>query len=159
MAIFMKHPQIPGEATAAGYEEWVELTHLDWAVSRGAAEGGGAGQRQASAAAATVLTCRRTTDTATPHILSQLFSGAAEATVRIHVTVTDAKGKHVPRREFTLSRVVVSRFGIEAADGGAPGESFALAFRKLDHVFHDLGRDRRNRGRTAVVHDFAEPAG
>lgn len=160
MAIFMKHAKIPGEVTAAGYEEWVELTGLGWAVSRGTAEGAGAsGQREGGAATATALTCRRTTDTATPHILTQAFSGAAEPTVRIHVTVTDPRGKHIPKRELTLSRAVVTGYGVSATAGSVqpPAETFSLVFQKLDHVFHDLDRDQRSRGRMAFMHDFAEP--
>jgi type VI secretion system secreted protein Hcp len=158
MAIFMKHPKIAGAVTAVGFEKWIELVGCAWNTTRDLALGGAsASARDAAAAIAGDVVCRKTVDTSSVDLLREALIGDTAATAEIHFTTTDLQGRHVARREVTLTNALVVSYSIEAvdADGTAPpSETFTLTFTKIRIRDHNLDRDLRKRETSTFEHDY-----
>ncbi len=70
MAIFIKYGTLEGEATAKGYEKWMEVNSLQWGVGRGISSGvGGGSKREASAPSVSEITVTKSMDAISPLLL------------------------------------------------------------------------------------------
>src|SRR5450631_1446659 len=112
MAIFIKYGALAGEATATGYETWIELHSFQWGVGRGISAGvGGESKREATAPSVSEITVTKTMDAASPLLLKEAIGGKA-ADVKIDLTQTDASGKHIAFQKYLLTNTLVSGYSI-----------------------------------------------
>ena len=101
MAIFIKYGPLNGEATAKGYEKWMEVNSFQWGVGRGISSGvGGGSKREATAPSVSEITVTKTMDAISPLILKEAIGGDSKE-VKIHMTQTDSSGKHIARIMMT----------------------------------------------------------
>jgi type VI secretion system secreted protein Hcp len=155
MAIYMKYGALEGEVTAEGYDKWVELESLQWGVGRGisAPSAGGASKREASAPSISEVTVSKTFDAFSPLALKESVGGKGSE-VKIHITRTDASGKHVAFQKYVLTDVMMSGYSISSG-GDRPSESISLNFTKFDSEY--LKVDSKFKATTTghVIYDFA----
>jgi type VI secretion system secreted protein Hcp len=134
MAIFVKYGALEGEVTADGYDKWMECTSLQWGVGRGISAGvGGGSKREATAPSVSEITMTKTMDAISPLLLKEAIGGKATE-VKIHLTQTDADGKHIAYQKYVLTNTLVSGYSISSG-GDRPSESVSLNFSKFDSEY------------------------
>ena len=134
MAIFMKYGSVDGEATAKGYEKWVELTSFSWGVHRGITAGvGGGSKREASAPSVHEVSISKTLDAFSPLALKEAIGGKG-VDVKIDITRTDNDGKHIAFQKYVLSAAMISNYSLSSG-GDRPSESLTLNFTKFDNEY------------------------
>jgi type VI secretion system secreted protein Hcp len=134
MAIFMKYGDKKGEVTAEGYKEWVELNSFQWGVGRGISAGvGGGSKREASAPSISEITVSKTLDAFSPLALKEAIGGEG-VQVKIEITRTDGKGKHVAFQKYVLDGTMISGYSLSSG-GDRPSESLSLNFTKIDNEY------------------------
>ena len=155
MAIFMKYGSLDGEASATGYEKWVELGSLQWGVGRGISTGSGGGsKRESSAPSISEITVTKTADSFSPLALKEAIGGKG-VTVKIDLTRTDAGGKHHPYQKYVLEEVMISGYSISSG-GDRPSESLSLNFTKFDSEYIKIGSDFAPTTTGHVIYDLAK---
>lgn len=155
MAIYMKYGALAGEVTSEGYAEWVELQSLQWGVGRGisAAGGGGLSKREASAPSVSEVTVSKTFDAFSPLALKESVGGKGSE-VKIHLTRTDASGKHVAFQKYILSETMMSGYSISSG-GDRPSESISLNFTKFDSEYMKIDAKFKATTTGHVIYDIA----
>ena len=91
MPIYMKLPGIPGEATAAGYEDQIELNAMQWGESN-----------QGAGAAGSDVIVQKFADRSTPPLMVAVFQGKIFTSCVI--SVTHASTDNPLFVKYTLSR-------------------------------------------------------
>ena len=134
MAIFLKYGALDGEATATGYEKWVECGSVQWGVGRGISAGvGGGSKREATAPSVSEITLTKTMDAFSPLLLKEAIGGTAKE-VKIEMTQTDNSGQHVAYQKYILHNTLVSGYSVSSG-GDRPSESLTLNFSKFDSEY------------------------
>jgi type VI secretion system secreted protein Hcp len=134
MAIFLKYGALEGEATATGYEKWVECSSVQWGVGRGISAGvGGGSKREATAPSVSEITLSKTMDAFSPLLLKEAIGGTAKE-VKIEMTQTDNSGQHVAYQKYILHNTLVSGYSVSSG-GDRPSESLTLNFSKFDSEY------------------------
>jgi type VI secretion system secreted protein Hcp len=134
MAIFVKYGAENGEATAEGYEKWMEVGSFQWGIGRGISAGvGGGSKREATAPSVSEITITKTMDAADPWLLKEAIGGAA-VEVKIDLTQTDNDGHHVAYQKYILSNTLVSGYSISSG-GDRPSISVSFNFTKFDSEY------------------------
>jgi type VI secretion system secreted protein Hcp len=155
MAIFLKYGSLNGEATAKGYEKWMEVHSFQWGVGRGISIGvGGGSKREATAPSVSEITLTKTMDVADPLLLKEAIGGQAQK-VEIHMTQTDNKGSHVPYQKYILKDSLISGYSISSG-GDRPSTSLSINFVEFDSEY--IAVDDKFQGKTTghVTYNIAE---
>jgi type VI secretion system secreted protein Hcp len=125
--MFLQLGDIQGEATARGYEKWIDIVSWSWGVSNPTTIGSGTGGLSAGRVTVSDLNLMKFADSATPRLLD----GAAQ-------------GTHFPKATFSVRRssdgfeylrirledVLVSSDQLSAG-GDRPAESVSLSFARV----------------------------
>jgi type VI secretion system secreted protein Hcp len=155
MAIYMKYGALDGEVTATGYEKWIELQSLQWGVGRGIStpSSGGLSKREASAPSISEITVSKTFDAFSPLALKESVGGKGSE-VKIHLTRTDASGKHVAFQKYILTETMMSGYSISSG-GDRPSESISLNFTKFDSEYMKIDSKFKAETTGHVIYDIA----
>lgn len=154
MAIFVKYGALEGEATAKGYEKWVEVQSLQWGVGRGISSGvGGGSKREASAPSVSEIVVTKTMDAFSPLALKEAIGGKA-VTVKVDLTQTDNSGKHVAYEKYILDNTLISGYSISSG-GDRPSESLSLNFTKFDSEYLIVNDKFESKTTGHVMYDIA----
>jgi type VI secretion system secreted protein Hcp len=154
MAIFIKYGALAGEATATGYEKWMEVNSLQWGVGRGISSGvGGGSKREATAPSISEITVTKTMDAISPLMLKEAIGGDAKE-VKIDLTQTDASGKHIAYQKFILTNTLISGYSISSG-GDRPSESLSFNFTKVDSEYLKVDDKFKSTTTGHVIYDIA----
>jgi type VI secretion system secreted protein Hcp len=123
-------PNITGDVTAQGFENWIQLQSFQWGVGRGvgSAQGSG-GNREASNPSVSEVTTTKNEDQSTGPLMQEVFNGSGNATVTI--TFVRTGNPAVAYLQYILTNVMIS--GYSASSGGdAPSESLSFNFTQIE---------------------------
>lgn len=155
MAIFIKYGTLAGEATAEGYKDWMEVNSLQWGLGRGISAGvGGGSKREASAPSVSEITVTKTMDAISPLILKEVIGGDAKE-VKMHLTQTDASGKHIAYQTYILENTLVSGYSISSG-GDRPSESISMNFTKFTSEYLKIDDKFKSTTTGKVIYNIAE---
>jgi type VI secretion system secreted protein Hcp len=138
MAVFAKVEGIDGEATADGYEKWMQCNTFELGCGRGVSvSGAGGSRREATAPSVSEIRLTKEMDTIDARLWQEAIGGAAKKW-EIHLTQTDAKGKHVAFQKYFLEDALISGYSISGGDG-RPHISLSVNFGKItsEHIAID----------------------
>jgi type VI secretion system secreted protein Hcp len=120
---------IKGDVTADGYLGWIELSSFQWGVGRGISSPTmGSADRESSAPSVSEINVTKSSDVATPRLLSEALEGEGK-TVVIAFTKTD-KGKIEAYMTYVLANTIISGYSVSSG-GDRPMESLSLNFTKI----------------------------
>jgi type VI secretion system secreted protein Hcp len=141
MPIYIKFDGIDGEATAKGFEKWVEVLSFSWGVtnSGAAATGGGAGAGKASFQD---LHIQSTFQSSSPQLFASAASGKSISTAQIAFV----KGGDNPDTYLTIKMndVIISSYssaGAEGADSDVPSDDVGISFAKIEVQYQQQSAD------------------
>ncbi len=134
MAIYLnmqEHPDaIKGNATAAGYDGWIELQSINWGCMRPQnMEAGATKDRESSIVSCSELSASLNTDSASPQLMVAACVGAA-GPAEIHIVQTGENQE--PYLKFKLENAIVSSYQISGHKDGNPDENISMAFTKIE---------------------------
>lgn len=121
-----------GEATARGFEGWIQAQSFSYGVSQSGvsasarAGGGGAGK-----ATLTDLTITKLVDRTSPVLFTAAATGKRYPTVALHVTTGGDRGQTAFYR-ILLSDVLVSSVQVSGSGSDRPSESVSFNFAKIE---------------------------
>lgn len=154
MAIFIKYGDLAGEATATGYDKWMEVQSLQWGVGRGISSGvGGGSKREATAPSISEIVVTKTMDAISPLMLKEAIGGDAK-TVKIDLTQTDASGKHIAYQKYILTNTLISGYSLSSG-GDRPSESLSFNFTKVDSEYLKVDDKFKSTTTGHVIYDIA----
>jgi type VI secretion system secreted protein Hcp len=116
-------PVIVGEATAKGYEKWIELSSLQMGLSRSMAPGGG------TSASVSEIVITKSMDSASMALWKQSLYGEG---VTIQIDFVKSGG---PYLTYTLQNALIAEYL------PGPTESLTLNFAKMTFDTHGTGPD------------------
>ncbi|MFC7399192.1 Hcp family type VI secretion system effector [Chelatococcus sp. GCM10030263] len=149
MAIYLKHPKIPGSVTHASYKDWVEVSSARWEVGRCIANHvGSAKNREASEPWAGEITFQRTVDVCTPRILEHATKVKEAYDVEL-VCVASGNNEYL---RLTLRNAMLSCQHGQLTGQGDDREEFHIAYTKLDMKF--TPRDKDNKPGSPIIGSF-----
>lgn len=155
MAIFFKYEGLDGEATAIGYEKWVEAQSLQFGVGRGVTIGSGGGsKREASAPSMSEFVITKTMDVFDQLMLKEAIGGESKK-VEIHITQTDGKGKHIAFQKYKLERVLISSYSLSSG-GARPMISASFSYAKIDSEYLNIDDKFQSKTTGHVTYDISK---
>ena len=123
MPIFFYMDGVPGDATQAGYQGWMDIQSMTWNVSRNVNTlAGVAANREASEPSISEVTLTKVSDSSTTSLFQQACTGTAGKTAKIDLVTTGNAG--VKYLEYTLG-----------SSGDRPTESISLNFTQMDVTY------------------------
>jgi type VI secretion system secreted protein Hcp len=133
MPIFMHFDGIEGNATAKGYEKWIEVNSFQFGAGRGiSTPTGGAANREASAASVSEVTVTKAMDKASPKLFEASLIGDKGKTVKIAMVRTGKELKELCAYKFEST--LVSGYSVSSG-GDSPSESLSLNFVKFEYSY------------------------
>ena len=155
MAVFVKYGDLNGEATAKGFEKWMEVNSFQWGVGRGISAGvGGGSKREATAPTVSEVVVTKSMDAISPLLLKEGIGGKASL-VKIYITQTDTSGKHVAFQKYELHNTLVSSYSISSG-GDRPMESIAMNFTKFDSEYIKIDDKFATATTGHVIYDISQ---
>ena len=131
MPIYMNYNNIPGDVTADGHVNWIELNSFQWGVGRGiSSPTGGSADRESSPPSLSEITVTKDQDKSSTKLLLEAYQGEGTDVV-IDFCKTD-KGNLEVFLEFTLNKTMVSGFSMSSG-GDRPSETLTLNFTKVEY--------------------------
>ncbi len=137
MSIFMKYEGIKGEATDAGYKDWLDVDEISWGVRRNLTSNTATSKdRESANAEITDLTLTRRMDKATPDLFMEACCGKGKK-VEIHLTKTGGGSGTEPFMEYKLENALISHYSVDAEtqDQKHPTESITISFQKIESKY------------------------
>ncbi len=133
MPIYMHYDGIEGNATAKGYEKWIEVSSFQFGAGRGiSTPTGGAANREASAPSVSEVTVTKMMDKASPKLFEAGLIGEEGKTVKIAIVRT---GKELKEHcVYKFEETLVSGYSVSTG-GDTPSESLSLNFVKFEYSF------------------------
>ena len=158
MAIYLKANGIQGNATAKGYEQWVELSSLDFDISsKTRMPVGSARERSRGAPEFSEFIFTKNLDNASNPLFQHACTQKVLPIVEIHICSTDAN--LTPVAKYKLSNTMVTSHKSTSASGAAPLEVGSLHFTKIECTY--IGRDATNQQQAPQISGYnletAEP--
>ncbi|GGB82456.1 hypothetical protein GCM10011352_05350 [Marinobacterium zhoushanense] len=136
---------IKGAATVAdigGKKGFFAIDNMNWGAARGVGiDVGNANNSDRGMAAMAEIQVSRTSDGASPHLTTYLFSPGAEGkTVELVLTKPNRDGGGLdPFLIITLEHARMSHYNISCNDGQLPHESFSLTYTTISNVYYREG--------------------
>ena len=139
---FLHIDGIPGESTADGFRDQIEIESFSWGLSQtGAHAGGGGGGAAAGKVSIEDMAFVKRIDRASPLLALACASGR-----HIKVAVLSARrsgegrGRDVYLR-YTLTNVLVSSYHVAGSQGELPSDQFSLNFGRLTMDYQTMNAD------------------
>jgi type VI secretion system secreted protein Hcp len=132
MPIYMNYDNksVAGDATATGWENWIELNSFQFGAGRGiSSPTGGSADRESSAPSISEVTVTKDQDSSTGPLLTAALQG--EGVTVIIEFVKTAQGQLVKYMKYTLTNTMISGWSTSSG-GDRPSESISLNFTKFE---------------------------
>ncbi|MFT7285905.1 MAG: type VI secretion system secreted protein Hcp [Halieaceae bacterium] len=143
MTIYMKADDIKGGVTADGFKDEVQLSDVNFGMSRPVAGiVGKMSDRGSGTCSFSDVMCTKEVDFSTSMILKSAFEGTGIKVVLSFMTAGDKPQKYM---EVTLIDAIISSHSI--GGGGyddKPVESFGLSFSKVEITFQKFDKQGKN---------------
>ena len=146
MAIFMKYGNITGDATQAGYENWITLTHFSWKVDWQITTRAGvkSGTRDAKHPRVDPVTVNKQADAASAALLTAVCKSNNPETCVIRFVRTthqhDQENQHY--LEYIFSNALLTHLSSTAATGDdRPTEEIVINFTAVEMNVFTLQED------------------
>lgn len=154
MPLYMHFEGIKGNATAKGYEDWIEISSFQFGTGRGiSTPTGGAANRESSAPSVSEVTVTKAMDVASPKLLEQGLIGSDGKMVKIAVTRTGKELKEICT--YKLEKTLVSGYSVSTG-GDTPTESVSLNFVKFEYAFTGSETTGKDAGKMKIGYDIAK---
>lgn len=157
MAIYMNYDNlgVKGSVTAAGYEEWIDLSSFQFGVGRGISmEVGGMQEREATRPSISEVSASKAMDAASGGLFQASVAGSEGVTVLIHIVRTGTK-KVETYATYELENCLISSYSVSASDGGSPFENISLSFAKIMLDLSSVAGSGKNDSSMKVGYDLA----
>lgn len=154
MAIYMQYKGIDGDATQAGFTDWIKVESFQFGVGRGiTTQTGAALNREASEPSVSEITVTKLLDKASGPILQNVCTERKGQDCKIaFVSQGDPGEKYL---EYTLTNTLISGLSISSG-GDRPVESVSLNFTKVEIEVKPLSPDNTAAGPFKFAYDIAQ---
>lgn len=143
MALYMNYNAgaVKGNVTAAGYENWIDISSMQFGVGRGISMNvGSMSNREVSLPSLSELTVTKSFDTASLLLLQDSIKGDTGVKVELAIVRTGSdKVEEVAR--ITLEDTLISGYSMSSG-GDRPSESLSLSYSKI--LFDGKGATKGN---------------
>jgi len=132
MPIYLNYDSlsVKGDATATGWEGWIEVNSFQFGVGRGISSPTcGSADRESSAPSVSEITITKDQDSSTGPLLTAALQG--EGVTVIVDFVKTSQGQLAKYMEYTLTNTLISGWSTSSG-GDRPSESISLNFTKFE---------------------------
>lgn len=160
MAIYLNFNKlgIKGNVTAKGYEDWIDVSSMQFGVGRGVSmEVGNTSNREATRPSISEVTISKALDASSGSLFKESVVGVDGVTIIIDIVKTGAAEVEKYCR-VTLEDCLVSSYSLGASSGGAPNESLAFSFTKILTDMTGADRNNKNGSNMLVGYDLNDAA-
>lgn len=123
--------EIKGDSTAAGFEDQIQLTSVNFNTSRNIVLPKGTGTREAAGLFISEIACNKEFDIASPELFMQSVAGDSLEKASLTYLQTDTDGKPQAYLVVTLQDPIVTNYTHSATPGLRPSEAFSLNFTEI----------------------------
>jgi type VI secretion system secreted protein Hcp len=121
---------VKGDATATGWEGWIEVNSFQFGVGRGiSSPTGGSADRESSAPSVSEITITKDQDSSTGPLLTAALQGEGVAVIIDFVKTS--QGQLAKYMEYKLTNTLISGWSTSSG-GDRPSESVSLNFTKFE---------------------------
>jgi type VI secretion system secreted protein Hcp len=153
MAIYMKFADIKGQVTTDGFKDWIELSGVNYDVSRNTLSGAGGASREGAHPQFSDIHITKHFDVASPLLYRDSVAGAFDSKVEIKLTAT-TKNKIDTYLAFELTDCGVSSYHTGGDGQGTPQESMSLNFTKITVTPSPLDSSGQPKKGAVVTYDL-----
>lgn len=123
--------EIKGDSTAAGFENHIQLSGVNFNTSRNIVLPKGTGTREAAGLFISEIACSKEFDIASPELFMQSVSGDSLELGTLTYLQTDNQGNPQAYLVVLLKDPIVTNYAHSASPGMRPSESFSLNFTEI----------------------------
>jgi type VI secretion system secreted protein Hcp len=153
MAIYMNYDGIPGEATQADHQNWIDIGSFQFGIGRAISHGiGSTANREASEPSISEITVTKTMDSSSPKLFTESVTGAAGKTIKIDLVSTGSPGNTYAT--YTLTNSLISGYSVSTG-GDRPSESISISFTKIEFKLTPFTSDGKAGSPVAVNYDLS----
>lgn len=156
MAIYMNFNALSpkGNVTAKGYEDWIEVSSMNFGVGRGITmEAGAMSNREATRPSLSEVTVSKQLDAASGLLFKSSVTGDAGVKVELHVVQTGADSVE-KYAVYKLEDTIISSYSVSASAGGPPQESISFSFAKIEAELSHADKTNQNPANMKVGYDL-----
>jgi type VI secretion system Hcp family effector len=136
MSIYLKMPNISGNATDKNHQGWILLDHVSMKMNKSIKHQVGFGEpRETSTPKFQELFLTKRADAASGDLYHLACSSKTVSSARIHACHQTDTG--VPYVEYILSDVMVSSFEDQLTEEGLPTELLTLSYLKIERSYQN----------------------
>lgn len=152
--IYMKVESVPGNATAVGYEDWIQIQSFQFGVSQNVATPQGGGQnRDAGTASISDVSISKVGDKSDPELLKAMFSGQGK---KVEFDFVQRYGETLLAIEkYVLTDVLGAHYGTSGGAGESQS-SFGLNFATMEKSYIPRATDGSEGSPTRVTMDVPQ---
>lgn len=138
MAIFMRVSGVDGESTVKGLEGFIELTGLEWRLSR-SIEGARAGGQGIADTKVDQIRVTKTMDSSSARLMELLLKNVTDKKIEIRFVRTDTDG---PKRYafYELLKAGITDY-VVSSSGSTPAETMLINFEEITFKVYKTGDD------------------
>ena len=136
--IYLKTATIPGDVTAQGFQNDIQLSSMQFGVEKSASPAGG-GTIETSKPVFSEIVITKQMDLSSVSIMRDLLEGKSLPTVDIYLT-NIAKGEIQIYNQIELSNVILTKYHVSSAND-SPTESIGLAYTNIATKFTPTNPD------------------
>jgi type VI secretion system secreted protein Hcp len=137
--IYMQIAEIPGDATARGHEDWIELNSVSDSIVLPVSDAAAGSTRTRSVPQLSDVNASKLLDRTSPKLREALARGTIYPTVTIDITSV-CEGEEVVLFQYELENVLVTSISFNASSGGdVPVEDLSLNYTKVQWTYHRYG--------------------
>jgi type VI secretion system secreted protein Hcp len=155
MSIYMQLKDIQGDATQAGFKDWIRLESFQFGVGRGiTTQTGAALNRDAHEPSVSEITVTKLIDKASGPLLQNVCTEKKGQDCKIaFVSQGDPGEKYL---EYSLTNTLISGLSVHGNGNERPIESVSLNFTKVEIEVKPLGTDNTAEGPFKFGYDIAQ---
>jgi type VI secretion system secreted protein Hcp len=151
MPIFVKFADLKGNVTAKGYQDWSEVQHARFDISRPVkVEVGHKNDRIGQQPSFSHVSLTKLVDNASNSLFQIACQGKAIAKVDLHICATN--DELLPYLKYTFDNVIIAKHETAFSNGGSPIELFQLSFTRVQ--CHYVGRDGANKPMSPFISGY-----
>jgi type VI secretion system secreted protein Hcp len=153
---YLELADIPGEATASGFEGKIEIFSFSWGASAPVTIGAGSTGVSASRVSISSFNVMKKTDIASPKLFNAACLGTHIPTMKVSMRKQTGTGGQDTFLIYSFDEVMVESIQWSGSSGGddTPTESVSFAFGKVTVEYKQQGADGTLTAGTPVVWDL-----
>ena len=152
---YVELTDIPGEATAKGFEGKIEIYSFSWGASAPVTIGPGTTGMSASRVSISSFNVMKKTDKASPRLFKAACLGEHITQMKVSMRKQTGTGGQDSFLIYTFDEVMVESVQWSGSSGGddTPTESVSFAFGKVTVEYKEQGKDGKLTAGTPIVWD------